>query len=239
VSTENIAITTPNIRCYLNITFTMHSVPGLVLAALLLALPMAKAQGGGGGGSSSPTYYTKVVMAHAVLGILAWVIFFPLGAVLVRLIKSPAAARIHGYVQVFALVLFIAGAGMGIWMAKTTQQLDAYHPIIGLVLLSVVCIQAISGYVQHLLYKKGRRTALMNFTHVWLGRALITLGMINGGLGLLLSSNGSRADYIAYGVIAAVIWLCYIMVVTFVQIRKRPEQLASKEDSPAMSEYGP
>jgi len=220
-------------------TLTMYSVPGLVLAALLLALPLTTAQNGGGGGASTPTNYQKVVIAHAVMGILAWVIFFPLGAVLIRLIKSPSAARTHGFVQVFAYSLFIAGAGMGIWMAKTTQQLDAYHCLIGLVLLSVAGIQAFAGYLQHVLYKKGRRTVPLNFTHVWLGRALITLGMINGGLGLLLSSDGSRPDYIAYGVVTTIIWLCYITVVVVVQRRKRPEQTQLKEASPPMSEYGP
>lgn len=122
---------------------------------------------------------------------------------------------------------------------QSTHQLDAYHCIIGLVLLSVAGIQAIAGYLQHMLYKKGRRTVPLNFTHVWIGRALITLGMINGGLGLLLSSNGSRANYIAYGVVTAIIWLCYISVVVFVQGRKQPDQTTSKEESPSVSEYGP
>lgn len=49
--------------------------------------------------------------------------------------------------------------------------------------------------------------------HIWLGRLLITLGMINGGLGLLLSANASTGEYIAYGVIAAVIWVAYVALV--------------------------
>ena len=40
-------------------------------------------------------------------------------------------------------------------------------------------------------------------THIWLGRALITLGMINGGLGMLFSGGDpTRSEIIAYGVVA-------------------------------------
>lgn len=52
-----------------------------------------------------------------------------------------------------------------------------------------------------------------------LGRLLITLGMINGGLGLLLSSNASRGDYIAYGVVAGVIWVAYIAIAAFGEVK--------------------
>lgn len=43
--------------------------------------------------------------------------------------------------------------------------------------------------------------------------------MINGGLGLLLSSNASRGDYIAYGVVAGVIWVAYIAVAAFGEVK--------------------
>lgn len=45
--------------------------------------------------------------------------------------------------------------------------------------------------------------------HVWAGRVLITIGMINGGLGLLLSADGTRNDYIAYGATAGSIWVLF------------------------------
>jgi hypothetical protein len=45
-----------------------------------------------------------------------------------------------------------------------------------------------------------------------MGRILITLGMINGGLGLLLADNASRGEKIAYGVIAGFIWLLWMVI---------------------------
>jgi len=75
-------------------------------------------------GSIFPQYYNQVKIAHAVLGSLAWVIFFPLGAILVRLLKPPYAVRVHGTIQIFAYSLLIAGAGMGIWMARWTLRVS-------------------------------------------------------------------------------------------------------------------
>ena len=78
--------------------------------------------GSGGGGQEMPSYYDKVKIAHAALGSVVWVIFFPLGAILVRLLKSPYAVRIHYLNQLFAFTIFVAVVGMGIWMARTTDQ---------------------------------------------------------------------------------------------------------------------
>ena len=41
--------------------------------------------------------------------------------------------------------------------------------------------------------------------------------MINGGLGLLFSSDGTKGDYIAYGVVAGVVWVSYISVAVCVR----------------------
>jgi len=47
--------------------------------------------------------------------------------------------------------------------------------------------------------------------------------MINGGLGLLLADNATRGAYITYGVVAAVIWLTYIAIVAFAEVRTRKD----------------
>lgn len=96
-------------------------------------------------------------------------------------------------------------------MAYTTSQLNNAHPIIGIIILGLALpIQPILGTVHHVLFKRqaaqGHNVTGPNLwwgrTHIWLGRAAITLGMINGGLGLQLSGNASRGEIIAYGVIA-------------------------------------
>lgn len=89
-------------------------------------------------------------------------------------------------------------------------QLNDYHPIIGLVLFSLVFIQAAGGFLAHFVYTKTKSSNVFGHAHRWLGRAIITLGIINGGLGLLLSEDGTRGQYIAYGVVAAVVWVAFV-----------------------------
>lgn len=59
-----------------------------------------------------------IVISHGVLGILAWVIFFPLGSVLVRLLSGPSTWKVHAYIQLFAMAMFTAAVGLGLQMAK-------------------------------------------------------------------------------------------------------------------------
>lgn len=103
--------------------------------------------------------------------------------------------------------------------ANTMLQLNDYHPIIGLVLFSLVFIQAAGGLLAHFAYAKTKSSNVFGYAHRWLGRAIITLGIINGGLGLLLSGDGTRGQYIAYGVVAAVIWVAFVANATMFELR--------------------
>ena len=111
-------------------------------------------------------------------------------------------------------------------------QLSTYHAIIGLALFAVVFLQAIGGILHHLLYRKYARRTIVSYVHIWLGRALITLGMINGGLGLLLAGNASKGDIIAYSVIAGVIWIVYGAVAALYSVKKDKPAEESKELKP-------
>lgn len=154
----------------------------------------------------------KVVMAHGITGALAWVIFFPIGSIIMRVFRFPSLVWIHAGVQIFAYALCIATVGMGIWIATTTDLLLNAHPIIGIIIFGLAFFQSILGLVHHSLFPKYRLRTVWAFVHVWLGRLLITLGIINGGLGLQLSANTTKGE-IAYGVIAGVIWCVYMGIV--------------------------
>ena len=55
-------------------------------------------------------------IAHGVLMSLAVIVFFPLGGVLIRLLKHPSTARIHIALQLLGLAVLIAGFGLGLWV---------------------------------------------------------------------------------------------------------------------------
>ncbi|KAL9100652.1 MAG: hypothetical protein Q9163_004000 [Psora crenata] len=83
------------------------------------------------------------------------------------------------------------------------------HPIIGTVVIACLYLQPLLGLLNHHLYKKEGNPTIWTTLHIWWGRIIVTLGIINGGLGLMLSDN-TRNGEIAYGVIAGIIWLVWM-----------------------------
>ena len=78
--------------------------------------------------------------------------------------------------------------------------------------VALVLLQPILGLIHHFIYKRRYARTLWATAHVWFGRVIITLGIINGGLGLKLSGNTTKGK-IAYGVVAGIVWLLWMSVV--------------------------
>lgn len=176
---------------------------------------------------------TRVLITHAVLGTLAWAFFAPLGAILLRLnIPGVSLLKFHAGTQLFVYAMTVATSGLGIWLAIGASNYGSVwtdsHVIIGLIIFSVANIQPWIGYVHHIVFKKrllklkegietkkpGRTT--ITIFHIWIGRILILLGVINGGLGLRLAattpfqtaSTTHKAE-IAYGILAGLMFLLF------------------------------
>ena len=105
---------------------------------------------------------------------------------------------------------------------STLVQLKASngHPIIGIIVVGSLIFQPIGGLIHHYMYKKYHRSTIWAITHVWWGRIIVTVGIINGGLGLMLSGNTIKGE-IAYGVIAGVVWLVWMAVAVWGHLRRR------------------
>jgi hypothetical protein len=77
--------------------------------------------------------------------------------------------------------------------------------------------------MHHLMFKKHQRRTIWSYGHIWLGRIAVTLGIINGGLGLKLADGmgmSSRSGIITYGVIAGVMWLAWVVASVIGERRK-------------------
>lgn len=125
----------------------------------------------------------------------------------------------HAGWMAFTYLIVLAGMGLGIWIAKNTDQLSTPHAIIGLVVVAALILQPITGLLHHRLYKQKGGPTAVSPVHVWWGRAIVTLGIINGGLGLQLAANTKNGE-IAYGVVAGVMWVSWMAVVIFVTAKK-------------------
>jgi hypothetical protein len=177
----------------------------------------AAIQSGNVGSSAS----TAALVAHGVIMAVAFLIFFPIFALALALLPHPkVVTRVHAPLQVFTLVLAIAGLGLGVYLGNQTGTLGSYHPILGfLIVAGLLLFQPLLGLLQHLHFRKTGGKSVSAYIHRWFGRAMMALGIINGGLGFLLSgNNGNGAGtgaIAAYAVVAAVVGVAYLLVLIF------------------------
>ncbi|RMY52333.1 hypothetical protein D0865_05852 [Hortaea werneckii] len=187
---------------------TMTIVVTLVHRAYSASGPLVKREaddGGGGGGGGGVDKTT----AHGVIACIAWLIFL-IGAVLMRALKGPKTWLIHACTQSIALVLVVASAALGIQLAQSGQQLGEAHVVIGLLLFAALWSLAIGGLLQHLYFRKYQQRSFIGVAHAWSARLMITLAIINGGLGLSLAGGHGAGTYAAYGVVTAVLCMCWV-----------------------------
>ena len=81
-----------------------------------------------------------------------------------------------------------------------------------MIVIALLTLQPPLGLVHHAKYTSAGKRTLWGMLHLWLGRVLMLLGAINGGLGLMLAKNSTKGK-IAWGVIAGVVGLAYVAIV--------------------------
>jgi hypothetical protein len=166
---------------------------------------------------SEPNHQIRV--AHAVIMPLVFVVLFPLAALTLYLPYSQKVRHIHAPLQVLSLILMVVGFGLGVELAKKSQELDMYHQVIGYIVVAwMVVAQPALGLGQHLYFRKNGARSPMGHVHRWVGRAIILLGVVNGGLGLkqagaVGSTNTPTYSVVIYSIVAVVIFIVYLLVV--------------------------
>jgi len=68
---------------------------------------------------------SKKLTAHATLAGLAFVLFFPAGAIAIRLATFPGIVWFHAAFQAFAYLVYIAAFGIGITMANDFDMVSS------------------------------------------------------------------------------------------------------------------
>ncbi|EGX46858.1 hypothetical protein AOL_s00097g284 [Orbilia oligospora ATCC 24927] len=168
--------------------------------------------------SSAAARIARMLKIHGILMGLAFAVFFPLGAIIIRLMPGPHKADIHMIVQVVGFALSVAGLAYGVLLAEDLRYLKETHPIIGMVVMGGLFFQPIVGLIHHWLFKaKGKRTILA-YIHTYWGRAILILGIVNGGLGLQLADN-TTGGTIAYSVVAGVMGLAWLAASVLYYVR--------------------
>jgi len=140
-------------------------------------------------GASNDTEWAPVL--HGVLMSLAFVLIFPLGAVLMRLLKRFGFV-VHISLQILGSTVVVIGVAAGVYVSKRynqTRGFGASHQVLGLVVFAALIVQVMLGSAHHRLYVRLRKETTIGVAHRCLGPAVIVLGLVNGGLGLDLAGK--------------------------------------------------
>ena len=129
-----------------------------------------------------PSSTSALIIIHAVCLAGSFLLLFPLGVIALRWFKW---VRIHWMLQIFATVVCMLGLAIAIAFSATDLEYSDFnqgHQIIGIVAVVALVIQALLGYQHHRNYKKTGQRTLVSHSHLWIGRTVIVLGMVNAVL---------------------------------------------------------
>ncbi|OBT96381.1 hypothetical protein VE01_05605 [Pseudogymnoascus verrucosus] len=171
----------------------------------------------------------RLLKAHGTLMGVAWLIVYPVGAILMRLRWGGVWA--HVFIQVVGTSMVIAAFAIGYTFSGTYGiRFNNTHTLFGAAIFGLILVQPFLGIAHHLLYRREGKGTLFGLLHCWYGRAIIILAVVNGGLGLQMANN-SRGGEIAWGVIAGVMLLAYLGVSAYsLKGNKTQKKVKDKDD---------
>ncbi|KND90694.1 hypothetical protein TOPH_04608 [Tolypocladium ophioglossoides CBS 100239] len=174
---------------------------------------------------SGPSVDT-LVTAHGILMTLVFVVGYPIGAIISRIFNR---WFIHASWQMLVYCGMWAGFGVGIVVSRRFELFfTTPHTRLGVFVVPLMGIQPILGFLHHMYYVKNRRRGILGYIHIWYGRSLIIIGVVNGGLGLkyardlgLVRRSESRRFIAGYIVLAAIVAAAYLGTIALGYARTR------------------
>ena len=94
-----------------------------------------------------------------------------------------------------------------------------YHPIIGLVVVACLLLQPLFGLIHHARFKRVHRRQIWSYMHLFNGRIFITLGIVNGALGLWQAGASGQVKS-AYVGAAGAMWGIWMLVALWGEFRR-------------------
>ncbi|RFN51732.1 hypothetical protein FIE12Z_3935 [Fusarium flagelliforme] len=175
---------------------------------------------GGGGGED----YTG--SAHGFIMAIVFLLGFPIGSVLIPLLGR---WLVHASWQIIAFVIMWVGFGVGKVAAdRGGDWFHEPHVVLGTPVCVLMSIQPVLGWIHHRNYLKHQRRTTISHGHIWYGRGIMIVGIVNGGIGLQLSgaSTGLVAAYAILSILVSTIYATGA-IRKMVQLRKKEHQVSS------------
>ncbi|KFH44950.1 hypothetical protein ACRE_042870 [Hapsidospora chrysogenum ATCC 11550] len=168
------------------------------------------------------------LIAHGVIMTVVFIALYPLGALLMPVFNQ---WFLHSISQLIAYILMWIGLALGTIHAKHGNYFGKQtHTRLGLAVVILLGFQPLFGWLQHRHYTRSQARGPVGHIHIWYGRSLMILGIVNGGLGLQLASNTTGPWVIAYAVVAGVLGLAYIGSIIHSMLRRGKRRGQRRKD---------
>ena len=125
--------------------------------------------------------YRALVILHALLLGVPFVVLFPLGVICLRL-RWSLGFKFHWIGQIISWVITLVGLALAITMSVVGVEYDHLsepHQVLGICVVAVLALQAAAGYLHHRKFKVLKKRTASSYLHLFLGRILIYGGMTN------------------------------------------------------------
>jgi len=142
--------------------------------------------------SELPHSVYMLIIVHAICLAGPFGILFPLGVIFLRWFGQ---VKTHWVLQFLASLICAVGLAVAIAFSAMDLEYSSFnrgHQILGIVVVAALPLQSVFGYIHHLRYKQVGRRTLNSHLHLWTGRAVIVLGMINTVLYVSSSSPKTK-----------------------------------------------
>ncbi|KAG8676446.1 hypothetical protein FPOAC2_02543 [Fusarium poae] len=179
--------------------------------------------GGGGGEDHTGSIHGAIMAVVFLLG-------FPIGSVLMPLVGK---WLLHASWQIVAFIAMWVGLGVGKVAAdRGGDSFHEPHVILGTLVCILMIVQPVLGWMHHRNYVKYQRRTTISHAHIWYGRGIMIVGIINGGIGLQLS-GASTALIVAYSVVGVVVSMIYAggAIYKMVLLRRKEHHVMSDDSS--------
>ncbi|KXS11476.1 hypothetical protein M427DRAFT_138254 [Gonapodya prolifera JEL478] len=130
--------------------------------------------------------YARYMPIHGLMMVIGWGFFSLLAYFFAANTRGKSYFRTHWWMMYLVVAVTLAAFGLAVYAVQQQDSLhfNTPHKIIGLVVTILVVVQMVIGIVIHAIGYEGPRP-VRNWIHMWLGRSIITLALVNVALGIV------------------------------------------------------
>lgn len=180
------------------------------------------------GSSSTWTRYDRLVVAHAAIGSIAWLLLAPAVILFTRLgrhLASWLAVHRAGLILVSLLTIIAVALGITAVSQSGSDHFSTTHQRIGLVLLIAVVLQVILGVMARQ-FKDAKRTSRpwWNILHMAFGLTLVVLAYVQVYEGMALYKRPAPKAVVAVvSILVGISAAAYLAAMVLLIVRRRKE----------------